>query len=384
GWPTRVGERMMYPATPEYFGDYALAFVAAGVRLVGGCCGTTPEHIRHMRLALDDPTRQAPNFQHLPGYERGLSDVTNSVGPTPLAQKLAGDEFVITVEMSPPKGFSAEKVIAAASTLQAAGATAINMADSPRSRMRMSPWAVCHLLQTQLNLDTILHFPTRGRNILRVQGDLLAAHALNIRNIFVVMGDPTSIGEYPEALNDYDLVPSGLLNLLKQEFNQGIDHAGEPISQPTNFLVGCALNLTPTDPEREMTVLQRKIENGADFALTQPVFDVAAAQAFITRYEAEFGPLTLPLLAGILPLYNGRHADFLHNEVPGIDIPEKTRRRMHEAGEDGAQTGLAIAEDLARAIRPFAQGIYLMPPFGRYDLAADLIERVRAARVVPT
>jgi methionine synthase I (cobalamin-dependent)/5,10-methylenetetrahydrofolate reductase len=374
GWPERVGGRIMYPAAPEYFGDYALAFVEAGARLVGGCCGTTPEHIRQMRAALDDPSRRPPPLTRWPG-----DDVPTTAAPgvpvsTQLARKLARGEFVVSVEMSPPKGYTAEKLLAGASTLQEAGAHVINMADSPRSRMRMSPWAVCHLLQTQLKLETVLHFPTRGRNILRVQGDLLAAHALNVRNIFVVMGDPTTIGEYPEALNEYDLVPTGLIKLIKQGLNQGFDYGGEAIAQPTNFLVGCALNLTPTDLAHELVLLQRKIESGADFALTQPIFEIAEARAFIDRYEAEYGPLPLPILAGVLPLYNARHAEFLHHEVPGINIPETVRQRMHTAGENGAEVGVAMARELVLQLGALVQGIYLMPAFGRYDLAAEVIE----------
>jgi methionine synthase I (cobalamin-dependent)/5,10-methylenetetrahydrofolate reductase len=374
GWPERVGGRIMYPAPPEYFGDYALVFVEAGARLVGGCCGTTPEHITHMRAALDDPTREAPHLLRLPGDEtKGVSS-QDTLGPTRLASQLANGEFVIGVEMSPPKGFSAEKILAGAATLQAAGADAINLADSPRSRMRMSPWAVCHLIQDQLDMETVLHFPTRGRNILRVQGDLLAAHALNVRNIFVVMGDPTTIGEYPEALNEYDLVPSGLIKLLKQGFNQGVDYGGEPLLQPTNFLIGCALNLTPADPAREAKVLHRKIKSGADFALSQPVYDVSAAKAFIACYEEEYGPLNLHILAGVLPLYNTRHAEFLHNEVPGINIPAEIRHRMRSAGDKGTQEGLVMAHELISQLRSFAHGIYLMPPFERFDLAAEVIE----------
>ena len=382
GWPERIGGRIIYPATPEYFGEYALAFIEAGARLVGGCCGTTPEHIRHMRTALDNPSQHQLDLPRLPGDDTPLSASTDTVAPTRLARKLARGEFIVTVEMSPPKGFSAEKVLTGAATLQAAGATAINVADSPRSRMRMSPWAAAHLIQTQLNMETVLHFPTRGRNILRVQGDLLAAHALNVRNIFVVMGDPTSIGEYPEALNEYDLVPSGLIKLLKQGFNHGRDYGGEPIAQPTNFLIGCALNLTPADPDREITTLRRKIENGVDFALTQPIYDVIAAQDLLNRYTNKYGPVEIPLLAGVLPLYNARHADFLHNEVPGITIADDIRQRMHQAGDNGPDVGVAMARDLVMQLRTtFAQGIYLMPAFGRYDLAAEVIEGVQDAAV---
>jgi homocysteine S-methyltransferase len=374
GWPERIGGRIMYAAPPEYFGDYALAFVEAGARLIGGCCGTTPEHITHMRAALDDPARRAPALTRLPVDEATGAGPSDALPATRLARRLAAGEFVANVEMSPPKGFSAERLLAGAATLQAAGATAINVADSPRSRMRMSPWAVCHLIQTQLNLETVLHFPTRGRNILRVQGDLLAAHALDVRNIFVVMGDPTNIGEYPEALDSYDVVPTGLIKLLKQGFNQGLDYGGEPLTQPTKFLVGCALDLIPADPEREIKLLRRKIENGADFALTQPVFDLSAVKAFLARYELEYGPLPLPLLAGVLPLYNTRHADFLHNEVPGITIPEDIRLRMRSAGDKGAAEGVSMACELITQLRPLVQGIYLMPPFERYDLAAEVIE----------
>ncbi|MEW5957351.1 MAG: bifunctional homocysteine S-methyltransferase/methylenetetrahydrofolate reductase [Chloroflexota bacterium] len=374
GWPERVGGRIMYAAAPDYFGDYALAFVEAGARLVGGCCGTTPEHITHMRAALDDPARLAPRLARLPVEETRPAAAPGGVEPTRMARMLAAGEAVISVEMNPPKGFSAEKLLAGATTLTEAGANIINLADSPRSRMRMSPWAVCHLVQTGLNIDTVLHFPTRGRNILRVQGDLLAAHALNVRNIFVVMGDPTSIGDYPDALNEYDVVPTGLIKLLKEGFNRGLDYGGEPLAQPTNFLVGCAVNLTPANPEREIKLLRKKIENGADFALSQPVYDVAQAQAFLARYEAEYGPPELAILAGVLPLFNARHADFLHHEVPGIHISEEIRQRMRLAGDRGAVEGVAMARDMVQQLLSFTQGIYLMPAFGRYDLAAEVIE----------
>ena len=376
GWPERVGGRIIYPATPEYFGDYALAFVEAGVKLVGGCCGTTAEHIAHMRAALDNPVQHTPQLLRLPSEDEISSGPANVLEPTRLARRLATGEFVVTAEISPPKGVFVEEVLAGVSTLKAAGANTINVADSPRAQMRMSAWAMCYLIQNQLDLETVLHFPIRGRNILRVQGDLLAAHALNVRNIFAVMGDPTSTGEYPEASDTYDVVPTGLIKLLKQGFNQGLDHGGEPLAQPTNFVVGCALNLTPADPERELKVLRKKIDNGADFALTQPIYNVAEAQQFITRYEDEYGPWSLPIIAGVLPLYSGRHAEFLHNEVPGIIIPEDIRRQMREAGKNGAEVGVGIARDLVTQLRPWVQGIYLIPAFGRYNLAAEVIEVV--------
>jgi 5,10-methylenetetrahydrofolate reductase len=269
-----------------------------------------------------------------------------------------------------------EKTVAAVEQLKLAGANTINVADSPRARMRMSPWALCHLIQTRLGLETVLHFPTRGRNLLRVQGDLLAAHALGVRNIFAVMGDPTTIGDYPDALNEYDVVPTGLIKLLKQQFNQGLDYSGESLNQPTNFVVGCALNLTPVDFDRELKLLQKKISSGADFALTQPVYDAARAVDFLAQYEAEYGPCPIPLFIGILPLYNSRHAEFLHNEVPGVNIPEVLRTQMRTSGDNAPYEGVRIALETIGQLRPMAHGVYLIPAFGRYDLAAEIIEQI--------
>jgi len=279
--------------------------------------------------------------------------------------------------MDPPRGLSAHKILAGASLLAEAGADVINVADSPMARMRMSPWAVCNLIQRNVDVETTLHFPTRGRNLLKLQGDLLAAHALDIRNVFVVMGDPTSIGDYPDAMDDYDLAPSGLIKLIKQRFNTGLDHAGSDIGQPTAFFVGCALNLLPSNPEREIKVLRRKLDNGADFALTQPIYQPEKALEFLKLYEGEFGPLEIPILAGVLPLYGTRHASFLHNEVPGIIIPDETFERLDAAGENAPQEGVRIAVEDIQKMKAWAQGIYIMPPFSRYDLAAEIIEAVK-------
>jgi homocysteine S-methyltransferase len=183
-----------------------------------------------------------------------------------------------------------------------------------------------------------------------------------------------SIGEYPEAINDFDVPPTGLIKLLKHSFNQGKDHGGEPLSQPTNFTVGCALNLTPSDPQREIELLRKKIDSGADFALTQPVYEIDKARAFVATYEAEYGPWSLPIIAGVLPLFNHRHAEFLHNEVPGISIPDEARQRMQAAGDQGADVGVEMARELVLQLRDFVQGVYLIPAFGRYNLAADVIE----------
>jgi len=378
GWPERVGGRIMYPAGPEYFGDYAVAFRQAGVDVIGGCCGTTPEHIKAMRTALETTLPEEP--AELPTlHEQSISPAAAAEQePSHLARQFLNANFALCVEMDPPRGLSIHKLLAGASLLQEAGADVINVADSPMARMRMSPWAVCELLQNQVGIETTLHFPTRGRNLLRVQGDLLAAHAIGVRNIFVVMGDPTEIGDYPEAMDNYDLAPSGLVKLIKQGFNTGVDHAGLEIGEPTNFYVGSALNLTPKDIEREVKVLRRKLSNGADFFLTQPVYEPEKALRFLKRYAEEYGDFDHPILVGVLPLYNLRHTNFLHHEVPGIQIPDWIQERIRKAGDDSAREGIRIAVEQIEQIKEWGQGIYLMPPFNRFEIAAEIIEQVKS------
>lgn len=377
GWPEQVGGRIMYPADAEYFGEYALSFREAGACIVGGCCGTTPQHIAAMRKALDTaPPIDQPHISVLPQDE--VAEIVQEQ-PTQFAQKLTSGGFAISVEMDPPRGLSTHKLLAGASLLADAGANVINVADSPMARMRMSAWAVCDVVQRKVGIDTTLHFPTRGRNLLRVQGDLLAAHALGIHNVFVVMGDPTSIGDYPEAMDNYDLVPSGLIKLIKQGFNAGMDHSGTSIGQPTNFFVGAALNLCPPDVEREIKNLHRKVKAGTDFFITQPIYRAEDGPSLLERYEAKYGKLNKPVLAGILPLVNVRHANFLHNEVPGISIPEETRKRIEAAGdaESGVKAGVELAVELIHQLKAWAGGVYIMPQFSKYDMVAEIIEAIQ-------
>lgn len=374
GWPElTAGGRVMYPATPAYFADFALKLTAAGAAIVGGCCGTTEAHIAAMRRALDGP-RPAhitlPKVEIVQEAER-VTAVTDP--PTQLAHYLEDQTFVVTVEMRPPRGIATHRLLQGVHMLKEAGANLLNIADTPVAQMRMSAWAAAHLVQQEVGLETVLHFPTRGRNLLRIQGDLLAAHALSIRNLFITMGDPTRIGDYPEAMDSYDIVPTGLIQVIKQQFNAGRQQSGAAIDQPTNFVVGCALSMTPPDPAKEAKLLHKKIRNGADFALTQPIFDPQAARDFVALYKNTIGEPMIPVIAGLYPLYNGRNAEFLHNEVPGMVIPEELRQRMHNAA-DPQQEGVLIAQEILRALRPLVQGIYVMPAFGRYDLVADVLD----------
>ncbi|MGH2760516.1 MAG: methylenetetrahydrofolate reductase, partial [Actinomycetota bacterium] len=300
----------------------------------------------------------------------------HAMATTALGAKLAEGRFVITVEMDPPRSTSTAKMLAGAETLKDAGADAINVADSPMARMRMSPWAPAFLIQESVGIETVLHFPIRGRNLLRIQGDLLAAHALGIRNLFVALGDPTRIGDYPAATDSVDVVPTGLLALVTESLNRGTDQAGSSIGEPTSFVAGCAVNLSAQDVDRECRLLARKIRSGANFALSMPLYEADVLRAFRKAYEERFGPLTLPILVGVLPLVTARHAEFLHNELPGVSVPEEIRTRMREAGKKGRSTGLAIAVDLVRELRAEAAGLYVMAPFGRYDVAADIVEAV--------
>jgi methionine synthase I (cobalamin-dependent)/5,10-methylenetetrahydrofolate reductase len=380
GGPTQVGGRFVYPATPDYVGSIAYELVARGVAIVGGCCGTGPAHTRAIAGAVSQVLTGIRTVVFSAGTEAREPEIATA--PTALERALEDGSFVVTVEMEPPRSFDARRLVAAAQTLADAGATAIDVADSPMAKMRMSAWAACRLVQEQIGIDTVLHFPTRGRNILRLQGDLLGAHALGIRDLFVCVGDPVTIGDYPQGSNDVDVTATGLLRLVTEHFNEGVDGAGASIGEPTSFLAGAAVSPSAPDLDREVRLLVRKVEAGARFLLTQPCYDVARLRRLRQAFERQTGaPLTVPVLAGVLPLASARHATFLHNEVPGIEIPETLRRAMEQAGDDPDRAwavGRSIATDLAAALRGTGvAGVYVMPQFGRYDRAAEVVETIR-------
>jgi len=290
--------------------------------------------------------------------------------PTPFAQKL-GRSFVVTVEIDPPRGVHDRRELDGCRRLNDAGVDVIDVADNPMARLRMSPWAMCARIQAEVGVETVLHFTTRDRNLMRLQSDLLAVHALGIRNVLVLRGDPPQMGDYPNATAVSDVKPSGLVRLIKK-FNQGHDVAGNAIGTPTGFTVGVALNLAAPDLDKEARILERKVAAGADFICTMPIYEPEA----LDRFERIMGGLPVPALLGVLPLVSHRHAEFLHNELPGFAIPAWVRERMHQA-TDARQEGIRVAVQLMEAVRLRVGGVYLVPSFGRYD---GVLELVRLAR----
>ncbi len=378
GGPAQIGGRFVYPATPAYLAEHAKLMVGEGVAVVGGCCGTNPAHT----AAVADAIRA--------GGTRGRASVAEpilaptpvssaSAAPTELQAKFERGDPVVAVEIEPPRSFDVSTLVAAAETLAAAGADVIDVADSPMAKMRMSAWAVCRLIQERVGVETVLHFPTRGRNLLRLQGDLLGSAALGIRNLFVCVGDPVTIGDFPQGSNNVDVTATGLLALVTAGFNEGRDRSGSSIGEPTAFFAGAAVAPNASDLGRECRLLKRKVDAGARFLLSQPVYTADPIRRLRETYERVVDePLMVPVLAGVLPLVSARHAEFLHNEVPGIVIPDPIRERLAAAGNDAWRAGLAMAAELIDELRAIGTaGIYVMPQFGRFDLAAEVVESAR-------
>jgi methionine synthase / methylenetetrahydrofolate reductase(NADPH) len=372
GFPSRSEGRYLYFSTPEYFADYARRFAEAGVRLIGGCCGTTPQHTAAMRQALDS-LRPAEVGARAPlvAVERAVEAAEPAAedGPTPWVQKLQAGKFVVSVELDPPKGLNPTKIVQGARYLAGVGVDCINIGDSPMARVRMSCIALAVLIQRQTNLDTIIHFTTRDRNLMALQSELLGAHALGIRNILALTGDPPRMGNYPNATGVWDVDAIGLVQILKQ-LNQGIDWAGNSIGRPAAFQIACAVNPIADDLELELDRFQRKIEAGADFAMTQPIYDVNQLLSFLER----IGPVPIPIILGVMPLQSHKHTEFLHNELPGVTIPDDVRERMRRAGERGMAEGILQAQEFLAEAQRYVQGIYLMPSFGRYEMVAELVK----------
>ena len=395
GLPTRIDNRFFYVATPDYFADYALRFVKAGVHLIGGCCGTTPRHIAAMRTALDGlygTSLQSSNGtaeKTVPSVSTAASSGQEIIArlieeeiilpqqgsKTRLQEKLAAGEFVVSVELDPPKGLNPGKILEGAALLQEAGVDCINIADSPMARVRMGCIALARLIQDHLGIETIIHFTTRDRNLMALQSELLGAHALGIRNILALTGDPLRVGDYPNTTGVWNVDSVGLMAVIKG-MNEGHDAAGSSIGAQGSFHIGAALNLNMTEEQTEQEIARywRKIEAGAQFIMTQPIYELAP----LLRFLECVGTPPIPLILGCIPLHSSRHAEYLHNEVPGITIPDDVRARMRLAGEHGHEEGLKLAQELLIAARSQIQGVYLMPSYGRYDVVSKLTTMLRA------
>jgi homocysteine S-methyltransferase len=387
GLPRRVDERTVYMTTPEYFGVYARRLFKLGVRMVGGCCGTTPEHVKRiaaaarMASAAHDVDAHAKQDELGEGpsvtWSASPEPVLPFVEPTPFARKsklatnLAQKKFVTSVEVNPPIGLDPSKAVAAAGMLIAGGIDVINIADGARAQARMSNLVMAARVQREVGCETILHVCGRDRNLLATLAHLLGAHDLGLRNLVIVTGDPPKMGDFPDATAVYDLDSIGLLKLAAR-LNVGVDPGGKSLGAKTSFLLATGAEPAALNYEREIARVREKKAAGAELVMTQPVYDPKA----LDRFLDDIAPLGLPVLVGILPLASYRNAEFLHNEVPGMQVPESVRERMRKAGGGAAarKEGVSIAREMLFAVRSRVQGAYVMPPLERYELALEVVD----------
>jgi homocysteine S-methyltransferase len=374
GAPAMVDGRYVYLCTPEYMASYARRFIAAGVTVVGGCCGTTPAHIRNLvrSVRMVQPARQVVTITPPVAAKETLPPIPREE-KSPLARNM-GKKFVVSVELDPPKGADAGRIMDRAQYCKENEIDAVNVADGPRASARMSAQSLCVLMQTKVGVDTILHYTCRDRNLLGIQSDLLGAYALGLRNILAITGDPPKLGDYPDATAVYDVDSIGLIRIM-DHLNHGRDLAGNAIGPPLGIHIGCGADPSKPDLEKEVRRLEEKIKAGAEYVMTQPVYDPKTVETFLGMIRH----LQVPVLIGILPLYSHKNAEFLHNEVPGMTIPEDIRERMRKAGsgEDAQAEGVRIAQEALLAVRDLVQGAYVMPPFNKVDLAVRVIEVLR-------
>lgn len=387
GLPRRVDERMVYVSTPEYFGVYAQRMVRVGVRLVGGCCGTTPEHIKRIAAAARMVSGFAVDSRVEPRTEDELlrADSTGAIQailpgalqPVPfdqrssLASKIAKKRFVVSVEVSPPVGLDPSRAVAAARALKAGGVDVVNIADGARAQARMSNLAMAVRIQREAGIETILHVCGRDRNLLGTLAHLLGVHDLGVHNLVIITGDPPKMGDFPDASAVYDLDSIGILKLASR-LNHGVDPGGKPLGATTRFVLATGVEPAALNYPREIARLREKKAAGAELVMTQPVYDPRVLE----RVLEDCAPLGLPVLVGLLPLASYRNAEFLHNEVPGMQVPDAVRERMRLAGTGAAarKEGVAIAREMLAAVRHRVAGAYIMPPLERHELALEVID----------
>jgi homocysteine S-methyltransferase len=389
GLPRRVDERLVYVSTSEYFGVYARRMFKLGVKLVGGCCGTTPEHVRRIanaaRMVGVADRAAGPSSNKDSDALIRASEVMEIAEPvalpgaqcTPFAErsdfaaKIARGQFVVSVEVNPPIGLDLTKALAAARMLKSGGVDVVNIADGARAQARMGNVAMAARVQELCGMETILHVCGRDRNLLGTLAHLLAAHELGIRNTVIITGDPPKMGDFPDASAVYDLDSIGILKLASR-LNHGVDPSGKPLGGATRFVLATGAEPAALNYERELARLEQKKKAGAEIVMTQPVYDPAVLERFLE----DIAPLGLPVLVGLLPLASFRNAEFLHNEVPGMQVPESVRERMRKAGSgaNARREGVAIAREMLASVRTRVAGAYVMPPLERYELALEVVD----------
>jgi methionine synthase / methylenetetrahydrofolate reductase(NADPH) len=369
GLPRMVGGRYIYLTSPQYFADYALKFADAGVSLVGGCCGTTPDHIRAMAEAV---RRKRPRPHHV-AVVRDVEEELPPLATTPSVvsefSANLGRKFLVSVEIDPPRSINPELAIRGAQRLKTSGVDLINVADSPLARSRLSALAMGHLIRREAGVDVLLHMSCRDRNALALQSELLGAHALGVTNVLAVTGDPPAVGDYPFAKAVFELDSIGLCKLVTQ-LNNGKDLTGRDMEESACFTLGVGVNPTASDLPTEYDRFRQKIDAGAQFAFTQPLFDPTTLERFLGDV-ASF--CRLPIFVGILPLRSAKHAEFIQNEIPDMFVPEPVRAAMRKSGTEGAHVGVELAQEFLLNTRHLVQGAYLMPPFNKFDMAIDVM-----------
>ena len=383
GFPESIEGRLIYMASADYLAKYAKRFVQAGVALVGGCCGTRPEHIRAMKHAVTPftPTRAAiVAFPEPRPEEEPVQPVPTAEKSTLAALLREGGRFVTSVELTPPTGFDLAKLREGVRRIQAAGIDCVNIPEYARINPKLTPLTIARLLQTDFAIEPIIHYCCRDRNLTGMQADLLGAEAFGIRNVLVITGDPPKLGDYAKPTPVFDLDSIGLVKLAAR-LNHGTDAAGGRVGRPTAIHIGIGANPGSLNLELEVRRFREKVEAGAEFVMTQPVFDPLLLERFLDRVA----DLEIPILVGILPLYSYRNAEFLHNEVPGMTIPETVRRRMQRAptAEAAHEEGIRVAREVLAQVRHFrgVRGAYIMPPFGRYEMALKVLDGSVGARL---
>ena len=370
GLPERVGGRLVYATGPEYFAEAAARLVSSGARIVGGCCGTTPGHIARLRERLSDlGPRTAVRTRVQTVAEPGQPARPPR---SRLARDLREGRFAVSVELTPPRGIDPRRMLEGARLLKEAGVDYANVTDSAMARLRMGVISCAALVQQQVGLEAIAHFTCRDRNVMAIQSELIGAHALGIRNILALRGDPPRVGDYPNATPVWDVNAVGLITILAN-LNRGLDANGTPIGERASFHVGAAVNPSAEDFERELRLLRRKLAAGAEFIVTNPIYEPAA----VDRLQAVAADVEVPVLVGVLPLLSLRHAEYLHHEVPGMTVPASVRRSLEQAGDRAAELGVEMAVDFLDNARGIVQGAYVIPAAARYDLAAQIVTRTR-------